>query len=155
MSNMSKYAPRHTYLPQDPPSYTRWTQYHVNAQVLQDGICPATIMPVNLNTFQHKHGRECLISLCSNLSWWGNLIFFSIYLIIPVTLWPWGYSASNKNEYQKISLGLKHGWSVRLTSPSSVSQLSGKCQIDISQLFGPPWLVTAIALLPLLLYLVW
>jgi hypothetical protein len=33
-------------------------------------------------------------------TWWGEWIF-SIYLILPATLNPWIYSASNRYEYQK------------------------------------------------------
>jgi hypothetical protein len=32
---------------------------------------------------------------------WGELLFFSIYLILPTALGPVVHSASNRNEYQK------------------------------------------------------
>jgi hypothetical protein len=42
--------------------------------------------------------------------------FFSIYLILPAVLGSGVYSASNRNEYQKIFLGVKRGRRVRLTT---------------------------------------
>jgi hypothetical protein len=48
---------------------------------------------------------------------------------------PGVYLASNRNEYQKIFLGVKHGWLIRLTTLlPSVSRLSEQCVIlNISQ----------------------
>jgi len=44
---------------------------------------------------------------------------FFVDIILPVALLPWGYSASNRNEYQEYLLGGKGGRCVGLTLPPS------------------------------------
>jgi hypothetical protein len=73
---------------------------------------------------------------------WGHLIF-SINIILPATLWPWGQSGLYQKWVPGIFLGVKGGWRIRLMiSPPSVSQMSRKCGIlNISQPYGTPGLL--------------
>jgi hypothetical protein len=63
-------------------------------------------------------------------------------------------SASNRNEYQESSWGVKRGRRVRMrTLPPSVSRLSRRCgSLDLSHPYGPSRPVTGIALLLLTFY---
>jgi hypothetical protein len=118
-----------------------------------------TGISVPFHMLSGEHGSVVIEVLCYKPedsgfdSQWGHWISL-IYLILPATVGPGVYSASNRNEYQKHKkkiLGSKRGRWVRLTTfTPSVSQLFRQCGfLNISQSYGPPRFVTGTALLSL------
>jgi hypothetical protein len=101
------------------------------------------------------HYSSSLQVLCSSTD--EGIQFSPIYLNLPASLGPRTYTASNRNEYQNIFVGVKHGWPLRLaTSPPLASRFPKQCGIgNIEQFCKPPRYVTEIACLYLIFYYVW
>jgi hypothetical protein len=94
---------------------------NVSTSYRPDGAQNALYTSVMGHAVRYATGRKVAVSIPDEVTGF----FFSIYLILPAALGPGVDPASNRNEYQKMFLGLKRGRRVRLTtSPPSVSRLS-------------------------------
>ena len=76
-------------------------------------------------------------------------------IILPVTLWPWGDSAFNRNEYQEYFLRGKGGCCLRLTTlPSSCAECLEIWEPQTPKLCRPVQACNGIGLLYLFYYIV-
>jgi hypothetical protein len=120
---------------------------------------PIRLHGVVLNYFTIRCDRHALAYLIAALyykperrvfdSLWGHRIYSIDLIILPAALCFWCRLSFYRNEYLESSLGVKSGRRVRLTtSPPSVSRFFRNCwRLDLSQPYGPPWLVAGIYIL--------
>jgi hypothetical protein len=106
------------------------------------------VLWLQLIDIKAKQGRQALTSSEKDKRKVTQEVKFNIPQLLCVylsTLWAIESTQSLTEMSTRDILGVKGGWQVRLTSPLSVSQLSGQCGILIvSQLYSPPWTVARI-----------